>query len=183
MIIGIDEVGRGSLCGPLVVGCVSLKKNKFKFKDSKKLTKSQRISAYNNIMINSKFHSVGYVWPYEIDKLGLSKATAVAILRALGNIDILRHQILIDGSYNFLGLKNVKTIIKGDSLNQDIAAASILAKVTRDKLMSAYATLYSNYLLEKNMGYGTKEHYLKIFSNGLSPIHRLSFLKKLEISL
>jgi ribonuclease HII len=180
VVIGIDEVGRGSLAGPLVVGCVSLNKTNYIFKDSKLLSPKKRILEYRRVLEYSKFWNIGYVWPDEIDKFGLTLATKIAINRALQNLDVSRHQILIDGNINFLGLSNVSTIIGGDKLNQNIGAASILAKVSRDRLMEDYHLLFSNYSFLKNKGYGTKEHFRALSCYGVSPIHRLLFLKNLK---
>lgn len=183
MTIGIDEVGRGSIAGPLVIGLVGLNtKEKYLFKDSKKLTKLKRIKQYKYLIKNAKYYSIGYAWPDEIDLLGLTQAYKLAIERATQNINIHEHDFIIDGNVNYLAsYPNSSCLVNGDNIDNNISAASVLAKVTRDNLLNAYSLCYPKYKFEKNVGYGTKEHFLAIQKFGLTKLHRLSFLKNSKI--
>lgn len=182
MLLGIDEVGRGALAGPLVVSCVALERNVSGLKDSKKLTNLKRNQLYYDIFLSSKFVSLGWVWPHEIDLYGLTKATQIAILRAINNLNIKDNfSIIIDGNYNYLeGLNyDVKTIIKADDKIKEVSAASIVAKVSRDNYMKKIDRCFPLYNFKTNVGYGTKEHISAIKSQGPSQIHRSLFLKKI----
>ncbi len=181
-LIGIDEVGRGSLAGPLVVGVVSLNWPLNGLKDSKKLSKKKREKLYSEILVGSEHASTGWVYPHEIDKIGLSKATTLAIYRAIRVIDDLKkYEIIIDGNFNYLtGFKNVKTIIKADDLYPCVSAASILAKVERDRYMYKISSKYPGYDLDANVGYGSSNHMKAIKKLGLSIIHRKSYKLNLD---
>ncbi len=182
MLIGIDEVGRGALAGPLVVSCVSLNKKIDGLRDSKKLSSLKRQELYSKIFLNINYCSIGWVWPHEIDNLGLTKATRIAILRALQNSKINHDfKIILDGNINYLkGLNyQVETIIKADDLIDEVSAASIIAKVTRDKYMFELDKYYPLYNFKNNVGYGTKEHIKAIRQLGPTSIHRSLFLKKI----
>lgn len=182
MLIGIDEVGRGALAGPLVVACVSLKNSIEGLRDSKKLTIKKRIDFYSKIFINSNLVSLGWVWPHEIDRYGLTKSMEIAILRALNNLKIDSNvQIILDGNVNYLKDKdfNVRTMIKADDLINEVSAASIIAKVTRDNYMKELAKYYPLYNFNQNVGYGTKDHLSAIRKIGPTQIHRSLFLRKI----
>ena len=173
---GVDEVGVGCLAGPVISAAVSFgnQKPSVIFKDSKKISYLQRRKLYKYIKNN--FHtSIGIATPFEVDELNVLKATHLAMKRAINNLPVVPELILIDGLYVPDGIKNAKSIVKGDQKNQEIAAASIYAKCYRDKLMEIYGVKYSQYLLEKNKGYPTKEHKSAINEHGLSNIHRKSF--------
>ena len=146
MQIGVDEVGRGSLAGPLVIGAVSLSSQIQGLKDSKLLTRLRRESLAKEVYFKSEYCSLGWVWPHEIDDLGLTKATRLAILRALSSVKEANYEVIIDGKYDFLGSKyNVKTIVKADNLIPSVSAASIIAKVARDNYMRSIDKYFSGY--------------------------------------
>lgn len=176
MILGIDEVGRGCLAGPLVVGVVCLNKPISGLADSKKLSKSKRLVLNKLILKNSLIASLGWVWPEEIDKLGLTKSMKLAIKRALIGKDIESYQIVIDGNINYLNhLSNSLCLIKADQSVPEVSAASIIAKVARDKYMIDLSSKYPEYSFVNNVGYGTKEHIKAIIKHGPSIVHRSSF--------
>ncbi len=176
MEVGVDEVGRGSLAGPLVVGLVGLSKHIPGLKDSKLLTPKQREKLSKQIYIESQAASLGWVWPHEIDQMGLTKATSLAIKRALKLIRVPIDVIILDGNYNYLpDYTNVKTIINADELVPAVSAASIIAKVARDNYMRNMARYFPNYSFNIHVGYGTKAHLLAISTNGPCCLHRLSF--------
>ena len=173
---GVDEVGVGCLAGPVVSAAVSFgnQEPSVVFRDSKKTNLPQREKLYRYIKNN--FHvSIGIATPAEVDKLNVLKATHLAMKRAINNLPVIDRLVLIDGLYVPDGINNAQSIIKGDEKHQEIAAASIFAKVYRDTLMMVYGAQYPQYLLEKNKGYPTKEHKMAINDHGLSNIHRKSF--------
>lgn len=174
-VLGIDEVGRGAWAGPLVAAAVILKSNLPGLKDSKLLTKAQRESLYNQIKLSSVY-GIGWVWSAKIDKIGLSAAIALAMERAVSQINARYEQIIIDGSYNFLAA-NPKTIclVKADNVVPAVSAASVLAKVERDNYMATVTAKYPNYFFEKHVGYGTKLHRDALTKHGICKIHRKSY--------
>jgi ribonuclease HII len=181
-VVGIDEVGRGALAGPLVVGAVILKLPIKSINDSKKLSKQQRTNLAQIIIRKAEGYSLGWVSSTEIDKLGLTGAIRLAILRALTQIGAYAantniQRIIIDGNYNFLA-DDQRSIpmIKADASVNCVSAASILAKVARDEWMiNVAAKRYPNYLFERHVGYGTKQHLDAIRQFGPCKIHRSSF--------
>ena len=176
MLVGIDEVGRGSLAGPLVVGLVSLNSKVPGLKDSKALTAIQRQHLSHQIYKAASCASLGWVWPHEIDELGLTLATKLAIIRSLNYRYISKAKFLIDGNYNYLaGLHQAETIIRGDESVAEISAASIIAKVARDNFMKSISQYFPGYGFHQNVGYGTKEHMMAIRTIGPCLQHRLSF--------
>lgn len=181
-IVGIDETGRGSWAGPLVVGAVILKTNVSGLKDSKKLSKINRHKLSQIIKQNS-FNSLGWVSAKEIDRLGLTKATTLAIERALVKISYKYSKIIIDGHINYLKSNPLSScIIRADEIIKEVSAASILAKVERDLYMLNIAKLYPTYNFENNAGYGTSSHILSLKKHGICSEHRLSF-KPIKILL
>ncbi|MEI9914378.1 MAG: ribonuclease HII [Candidatus Saccharibacteria bacterium] len=175
MLIGIDEVGRGCLAGPLVIGAVSLDIPLKGLKDSKLVSAKNREILAKEIYVFADYSALGWVWPHEIDELGLTKATTLAIKRALVGVDHSSVEILIDGNYNYLpGVNNVKTLINADDTIPSVSAASIIAKVARDNYMKAMAEYCQDYGFTSHVGYGTKEHLIKLKILGPSPLHRLS---------
>jgi len=176
VIVGIDEVGRGSWAGPLVAGAVILNTPVTGLKDSKKLTKIQRKKLA--IIINSKALAVGLGWVShdQVDKLGLTSAVTLAMRLAIQQIEIAYDEIIVDGNFNFLSLTpNSRSVINGDALIPSISAASIVAKVARDEFMSQIALKYPNYGFETHVGYGTARHLAAIRKYGVCSIHRLSY--------
>ena len=183
--VGMDEVGRGSIFGPVFSAVVVLtEKNKFTLKkfgvmDSKKLTSKKRNFLFPKILSLSTDYGIGQSSVREIDKLGIRVATELSMIRALKKLKEKPSELLIDGPLllrPWNGIQN--NIISGDSKFTAIASASIVAKVSRDNLMERLDKKYSGYLIFKNKGYGTKEHFSFIKKNGITNLHRKSFLKK-----
>lgn len=174
--LGIDEVGRGCLAGPLVIGAVVLDQAIPGLKDSKLLTKLQRKSLVQEIKLWAKDYSLGWVTAKEVDKLGLTKATALAVNRAMADLTANYDEIITDGNINFLP-ENPKsrTLIKADNLIPAVSAASILAKVARDNYMINIARTYPDYGFDKHVGYGTKYHLKQLELCGPCELHRRSF--------
>lgn len=176
IIAGIDEAGRGPGAGPVVAAAVVLNNeyNNLLINDSKKLTEKQRLLAYKEIKKNAISVGIGIVSSEEIDEINILNATKLAMKRAVENLEIKVEHLLIDALNINLEIEQTN-IIKGDQKSISIAAASIIAKVTRDNLMIEYSNLYPNYLFNKHKGYLTKEHISLIYKYGPSPIHRKSF--------
>ena len=185
-ILGIDEVGRGPLAGPLVVGAVILPVDKPEWvdelKDSKKLTAKKRQNLNDIILQGSLAVGLGWVAAHEIDEVGISEALRLATRRAVEEVRGRRvafSQIVIDGKVNFLAgtkLENyVSTLVKADDLIKEVSAASIVAKVARENYMINIAEKFSEYGFEKHVGYGTAAHIAAINKYGVCEEHRLSF--------
>ena len=181
MICGVDEAGRGPLAGPVCAAAVILPAELDipGLDDSKKLSDKRRRELFPVIKDKAIAYGIGFADHTEIDNINILQATYLAMERAMAQLQITPELALIDGNRaKDFGIP-VKTVIHGDSLSASIAAASILAKVTRDDLMLEYAKEYPGYGFEIHKGYGTKAHYEAIEMNGICPIHRRSFLKKL----
>ena len=183
--VGIDEVGRGAIFGPVFSAAVVLtEKNKiflkqFGVKDSKKLTPKQRKLLLPKILLHCSDFGIGQSSGREIDKLGIRIATELAMIRALKKLKEKPSELKIDGPLLLRPWNGIqKNIVSGDSKFISIAAASIVAKVSRDNLMERLEKKYSGYFIFKNKGYGTKEHLSLIKNNGITKLHRKSFLKK-----
>ena len=186
--VGIDEVGRGAIFGPVFSAVVVLtEKNKFILKqfgvtDSKKLTAKKRKFLLPKILFLSSDYGIGQSSAREIDKLGIRVATELSMMRALKKLKKNPSELIVDGPLLLRPWKGTqKNIVSGDSKFISIASASIVAKVSRDDLMVRLEKKYSGYLIFKNKGYGTKEHLSLIKKNGITKIHRKSFLKKLNL--
>lgn len=176
MIVGIDEVGRGSWAGPLVAGAVVLKRPILGLKDSKQLTKVHREQLDSRIREVALAVGVGQVSPREIDQLGLTAAITLAMERALAEITVRYKAIVIDGNYNFLRHNPLaRSLTKADMFIAAVSAASIVAKVARDRLMVDMSQRFPGYAFESNVGYGTRTHRLAIEKLGATELHRLSF--------
>ena len=179
-MIGIDEVGRGSWAGPLLVCAVRLNKPVAGLKDSKKLTKTQRQKLSQDIVKNSNI-GFGWVSAMVIDDIGLSESLKLASAKAVQEIlEDKNEKIIIDGYINFLPDLNCQCIIRADDKIDEVSAASIIAKVSRDKYMQELSKKYPNYDFKNNVGYGTKAHKLAIIKNGYTEEHRRSFNIKLS---
>ena len=183
--VGIDEVGRGSVFGPVFSAVVVLtEKNKFILKeigvmDSKKLTPKKRRLLLPKILLLSSDYGIGQSSSKEIDKFGIRVATELSMIRALEKLKEKPSELIIDGPLSLRPWNGVqKNIVSGDSKFTAIAAASIVAKVSRDDLMERLEKKYSGYSIFKNKGYGTKEHLSIIKEKGITNLHRKSFLKK-----
>ena len=180
IICGVDEAGRGPLAGPVCAAAVILPKGLELpgLNDSKKLTDKKRRELFPIIKEQAIAYGIGLASHEEIDEINILQATYLAMERAIAQLEGKADYALIDGNRaKDFGLP-VRTVVKGDSLSASIAAASILAKVTRDDLMLAEAEKYPEYGFEIHKGYGTKAHYEALRTFGHSPIHRMSFLKK-----
>ena len=176
-IVGIDEAGRGPLAGPVVAACVVLHKNSTikGVNDSKKLSPKKRDELFDIIVEKAADVSVGIANEDDIDKLNILQATFLAMKRAVGNLKVTPDQLLVDGPYSNIKMYSVETIIKGDSKSASVASASIIAKVTRDRIMEEYHNIYPEYNFIKHKGYGTKFHIEQLLKYKATPIHRKSF--------
>ena len=180
VICGVDEAGRGPLAGPVCAAAVILPDHLELpgLNDSKKLSDKKRRELFPLIKEQAIAYGIGLASEKEIDEINILQATFLAMERAIAQLEGKADLALIDGNRaRDFGL-SVKTVVKGDSLSASIAAASILAKVTRDDMMEAYAGEYPGYGFEIHKGYGTKAHYAALTEKGPSPIHRMTFLKK-----
>ena len=183
--VGVDEVGKGAVFGPVFSAVVVLtEKNKFILKklgvvDSKKLTPRKRKLLLPKILLLSSDYGIGQSSAREIDKLGIRAATELSMIRALKKLKEKPYEIMIDGPLLLRPWNGIqKNIVLGDSKFISISSASIVAKVSRDNLMERLEKKYSGYLIFKNKGYGTREHLSLIKKNGITKLHRKSFLKK-----
>ncbi len=180
IICGVDEAGRGPLAGPVCAAAVILPPHADipGLNDSKKLSDKRRRELFPLIKKTAVAYGIGIATHEEIDEINILQATYLAMERALQALAVKPELALIDGNRaKDFGLP-VETVIKGDSRSASIAAASILAKVTRDDMMLEMADTYPQYGFEIHKGYGTKAHYAALDAHGISPIHRMSFLKK-----
>lgn len=175
-LAGVDEVGRGPLAGPVVASAVILPKNcKIKgLNDSKKIPKAKHQAIYDEVMATALAVGIGVISPEVIDEVNIYEATKLAMQAALADLTITPDYLLIDAMQLPVELPQEK-IIKGDAKSMSIAAASIVAKVTRDQLMVDYDQAYPGYGLGQNAGYGTAQHLQALEKQGISPIHRRSF--------
>lgn len=180
VICGVDEAGRGPLAGPVCAAAVILPKHLEipGLTDSKKLSDKRRRELFPEIQRQALAYGIGFASEKEIDEINILQATFLAMERALAQLSITPELALIDGNREKDFGIPVKTVIKGDSLSANIAAASILAKVSRDDLMLEMAREYPQYGFEVHKGYGTKAHYDALRLYGPCPIHRQTFLKK-----
>jgi len=176
MLCGIDEAGRGSLAGPLVIAGVALKKKIKGVNDSKAISQKQRNTLFNVIKQNSYYHIV-FTNAQTIDKKGLSECFKSSILEIMENLQKYAHSFLIDGNTSFK-INTLQHKIKADTSVPQVSAASILAKVSRDRHMQELALKYPNYDFEKHKGYGAKTHIEKIKKFGRCKEHRFSFKLK-----
>jgi ribonuclease HII len=177
-IAGMDEVGRGPLAGPVVTCAIILKKDILieGVNDSKKVSEQKREALFNIILDNSVSYGIGIINEKIIDEINILNATRLAMKEAVEKLDVRPEHVLIDAENLNIEIPHT-AIIKGDALSFSIAASSIVAKVTRDRMMAAYDEIYPEYGFKKNKGYGTSEHINAILKYGPSPIHRKSFIK------
>ena len=173
---GVDEVGRGCLAGPVVSAAVILKKgiNLSLLKDSKKISFKKRIEIAKHIKLNS-IYAIGMASVEEILNLNILQAALLSMKRAIDQLSVKPELILIDGNFAPKGIEKFKTIINGDEKIKSISAASIIAKVYRDKLMIKLSEKFQNYAWEKNFGYGTKAHMKGLKKFGITSHHRKGF--------
>lgn len=180
IIGGIDEAGRGPLAGPVCASCVILDVNNIPegINDSKKLSEKKRDALFDKIM-ESAIVSWALVDEKTIDKINIRQATILAMQKAVEGLPQTPDFLLIDGNFTIGAIKNEKFVIGGDAISLSIGAASIVAKVTRDRLMQKIDEEYPMYNFKKHKGYGTKEHIEAIRKYGPCPYHRASFLTKI----
>lgn len=180
-VAGVDEAGRGPLAGDVFAAAVILPEGLLiqGLNDSKKLSEKKRESLYDVIVNEAVCYGIGRATPAEIDELNIRNATFLAMNRAISSLLTRPDYVLIDGD----GMKNLeiphRCVIKGDSVSMSVAAASILAKVLRDRYMKDLSLKYPDYSFQKHKGYCTKEHVEKVLQYGPCPEHRQSFLKKM----
>ena len=181
LICGIDEAGRGPLAGPVCAAAVILPRGLEipGLNDSKKLTDKKRRELFPIIKEQALAYGIAFADHKEIDEINILQATFLAMKRAVAQLQVKPDQLLIDGNRTTdFGIPAV-AVVKGDSLSANIAAASVLAKVTRDEYMEMLAQEYPQYAFEVHKGYGTKAHYTALAEHGPSAVHRMTFLKKL----
>lgn len=180
-VVGVDEAGRGPLAGPVVAGAVlihNINQVVDGVRDSKKMTKKARELAYDEIKLNSSSYGIGIVDSSEIDRIGIQKAVLKAMEIAINEIltTYKVNYIIADGkNVSLIDGYNMDRITKGDMYHYSISAGSVLAKVTRDRIMENYSLKYPQYEFDKHMGYGTKKHIEFIQKYGICDIHRKSF--------
>ncbi len=176
LVAGVDEVGRGALAGPVTAGAVILPADPHipGLDDSKRLSPKRRTELASAIKEHATAWAVGHVDPPEVDALGISRATKRAMCLAIDSLTVTPMHVIIDGNPAGLGYQET-AVVKGDSRVAAIAAASILAKVERDALMTRYADIHPGWDFDINKGYGTEEHMSRIRTEGPCPIHRRSF--------
>lgn len=181
LVCGVDEAGRGPLAGPVCAAAVILPRDVQipGLNDSKKLTDKKRRELFPLIQEKAVAYGIGFAGHEEIDAINILQATFLAMERALAQLPVKPEIAMIDGNREKDFGIPVRTVVHGDSLSASIAAASILAKVTRDDLMLEMANQYPQYGFDIHKGYGTKAHYEALRAYGPCPIHRMTFLKKL----
>ncbi len=182
LICGIDEAGRGPLAGPVVVAAVIMPKDSMieGVNDSKKVSEKKREILYEKIIDEAISYGVGIIDQKEIDRINILNATKEGLTMAVQELNPMPDLIIVDAlnKIDTLGIP-YKSIIKGDAKCYSIAAASIIAKVTRDRIMRQWDEVYPQYGFSKHKGYGTSEHIKAIKEYGLCPLHRLSFVKNI----
>ena len=181
VICGVDEAGRGPLAGPVFAAAVILPEGHIieGVNDSKKLSEKKRDLLFDKIIDECVCYSIGTASEREIDEINILQATFLAMKRAVDGLEIKPDLALVDGNQIPPVNADVLTIVKGDGKSASFAAASIIAKVSRDRYMIELAKQYPQYEFERHKGYGTKLHYEKIAEHGICEAHRKTFLKKL----
>ena len=176
IVVGVDEVGRGSWAGPLTVGAAVVPRDRrvYKIRDSKMLTEAEREALFERIADWTQVWAVGHATAQECDELGMSDAQRLAAQRALDGLGVTPDQVLVDGNWDFVG--GAQRIVRGDITSLSIAAASILAKVTRDRIMREAAAHFPGYNFEANKGYPCPTHQAALQAWGPSSIHRRSWV-------
>lgn len=179
-VAGVDEAGRGPLCGPVVAAAVILPKNEkiAGVNDSKKLSEKKREELFEVIKEKAVAYSVGIVDEKVIDEINILEATRLAMKKAVEGLNVTPEYVLVDAEKHVPISVPYTAIVKGDAKSESIAAASIIAKVTRDHMIEELDKKYPEYNFAKNKGYGTREHILAIKEHGLCEIHRKTFCKK-----
>ena len=178
VVVGIDEVGRGAWAGPLTIGAVVVPKDRrlYKLRDSKQLTEPEREAMFERIADWSQAWSIGHASHNECDQLGMSAAQKLATKRAIEGLGLPVDAVILDGKWDFVGHPVTRKLIKGDAKCLSIAAASILAKVTRDRMMRAQAEEFPGFDFEHNKGYPCPRHRTALHGYGPTAIHRRSWV-------
>jgi ribonuclease HII len=178
VVVGVDEVGRGAWAGPLTIGAVVVPRDRRinKVRDSKALTEPEREAMFDRIADWCAAWAVGHASHDECDRLGMSAAQKLAARRAIGGLGVTPDAVVIDGNWDFVGHPVTRKLIKGDAHCLSIAAASILAKVTRDRMMRTDAASYPGFDFELNKGYPCPRHKLALQAYGPTAIHRRSWV-------
>lgn len=176
IVVGVDEVGRGAWAGPLSVGAAVVPRGKrvYKIRDSKLLNEGEREALFDRVAAWCERWAVGHATHEECDELGMSEAQRLAARRAIEALDVRPGHVLVDGNWDFVG--GARRIVRGDRISLSIAAASVLAKVTRDRLMRELADQYPGYNFEANKGYPCPVHKSQLQAMGPSAIHRRSWV-------
>ena len=179
-IAGIDEAGRGPLAGPVVIGCAIMSRDSFieYVNDSKKVSETKREMLYEKITNEAVAWRTGIVWQDEIDELNILNATKKALTDAIDKLEVKPDKILVDAldKIDTRGIPYI-SVIRGDAKIYSISAASIIAKVTRDRIMKEYDEIYPQYGFAGHKGYGTAKHIQAIKEHGICPLHRKTFTK------
>ncbi|MCP4223727.1 MAG: ribonuclease HII [Actinomycetia bacterium] len=178
IVVGIDEVGRGSWAGPLTIGAAVVPRDRriYKLRDSKQLTEAEREALFDRIADWCQAWSVGHVSHAECDELGMSAAQKLAAQRALAELGVAPDAVVLDGNWDFVGHPVTRKLIKGDTKCLSIAAASILAKVSRDRIMRQQAESYPGFDFDLNKGYPCPRHKAALQGYGPTAIHRRSWV-------
>jgi ribonuclease HII len=177
VVVGVDEVGKGAWAGPLTVGAAVLPRDRrvYRVRDSKQLTEAAREALFDRVANWCVAWSVGHASAAECDELGMSAAQRLAARRALDALGVAPQRVLVDGRWDFIGGGITRTIVKGDATCLSISAASILAKVSRDRIMRATAPQYEPFAFDRNKGYPSPEHQDALREHGPTDIHRRSW--------
>ncbi len=177
IVVGIDEVGKGAWAGPLTLGAAVVPKDRrvYKVRDSKMLTEPEREALFDRVVDWCDAWAVGHATAAECDELGMSDAQRLAAQRALASLGVTPDHVLIDGNWDFIDNGATTKIVKGDATCLSIATASILAKVTRDRMMRSAARHHPAYVFDQNKGYPCPRHKAALQVRGPSPIHRRSW--------
>lgn len=177
IVVGMDEVGRGAWAGPISVGAAVVPRDRrvYKIRDSKMLTEAEREALFERVAGWCEAWSVGHATHEECDRLGMSAAQRLAARRALIALGMVPDGVLVDGKWDFVGSGNTQRIVRGDATSLSIAAASILAKVVRDRLMRAQSSNFPGYYFEENKGYPCPRHKAALQAWGPTSIHRRSW--------
>jgi ribonuclease HII len=179
-VAGLDEVGRGAWAGPVSVGVAVITRERLRrlprtVRDSKLLSAQAREALFSPLVVAVSAYAVGHASPEECDALGMTKAQALAAERAFETLPYRPDVIIVDGIHNYTGRSEVVTMVRADRHCRLVAAASVLAKVTRDRMMVEYAARFAGYGLERNKGYISLEHRRAVRLLGMTPIHRVSW--------
>ncbi len=177
LIAGVDEVGRGSWAGPLTVAAAVIPRGRriYKVRDSKMLNEHEREALFEKVATWCTAWGIGHASPEECDRLGMSEAQRLAARRAIDALGVVPDRILVDGRWDFVGTGNTRMIVGGDATSLSIAAASILAKVTRDRMMRTMSSTFPGFDFDRNKGYPCPRHRAALAASGPTPIHRTSW--------